>query len=228
MVTICCRKSSDAIAKSTGCKGCYSLMSLPHHDPLIQCVPDAMHTVKDVLEKLFGLLTGREDTPKVQQCEKTLGRFSTTRKRLHSTTPRTTAPYRLTKEELLLADERALSIVTPAYIDFKPTAMFVKPTYHKSHDWKQVGILRYNTYRHYITISNFSDWVTGDPQILFAWLTQYNTTSNHFSIHRFSCKAYKGVYQEGRIGRFEGGAQHVFEADGRGFPPDFTGIQCAK
>lgn len=122
-------------------------MRLPDHDPMTQCVPDAMHTVKDVLEKLFGLLTGKENTQKVQQCEKNLGRFcvpSTTKKRSRSTsneTPRITASYSLTKDELLVADQRALKIITPAYIDFKPTAMFAKPSYHKSHDWKQVIII---------------------------------------------------------------------------------------
>lgn len=118
-------------------------MELPGHNPLTQCLPDAMHTVKDVLEKLFGLITGRENTAKVQLCEKNFGRFlpasqSRKRSRSGSTSCDRVAPYVLTKEEMHLADQRVMSIVTPTHIDFKPSAMFVKPTYHKSHDWKQV------------------------------------------------------------------------------------------
>ena len=46
------------IAKSTGCKASYSLMRLPYHDRVSQTVPDAMHTVKDCIEKLVYLITG--------------------------------------------------------------------------------------------------------------------------------------------------------------------------
>lgn len=120
-------------------------MKLPDHNPLIQCAPDAMHTIKDVLEKIFGLLTGKENTKRVQECEHNFGRFmprsSTKQPRKMSRTESTLegrVPYTLTKAELTLADQRALSIITPSHVDFKPTAMFLKPTYHKSHDWKQV------------------------------------------------------------------------------------------
>ena len=116
-------------------------MKLPHHDPLTQTVPDAMHTVKDVLEHLFRIIVGKDDNEKV---EMQLGRrfdssSSSTalgkRKRTSYSSPVSYCP---TKQQLKFADERALSIVTPAHIDFRPRAMFVKPGYLKSHDWKQV------------------------------------------------------------------------------------------
>ena len=54
------RTQAKAIAKSTGCKGSYSLMNLPGHDRVRQTVPDAMHTVKDCVEKLVFLVIGNE------------------------------------------------------------------------------------------------------------------------------------------------------------------------
>ena len=50
---------AKAIAKSTGCKGKYALMRLPYHNRVKQTVPDAMHTVKDCIEKLVYLLIGK-------------------------------------------------------------------------------------------------------------------------------------------------------------------------
>lgn len=52
------RAQAKLIAKSTGCKGSYALMRLPYHDRVEQTVPDAMHTVKDCIEKLLYLITG--------------------------------------------------------------------------------------------------------------------------------------------------------------------------
>jgi len=52
------RTQAKVLAKSTGCKGSYSLMNLPGHDRVSQTVPDAMHTVKDCVEKLVYLVIG--------------------------------------------------------------------------------------------------------------------------------------------------------------------------
>ena len=51
-------------------------MKLPYHNPLQQTVPDAMHTIKDVVENLFGLISGRRDNEKVREAERKLGRFT--------------------------------------------------------------------------------------------------------------------------------------------------------
>ena len=50
---------AKAVAKSTGCKGRYSLMRLLYHNHVEQTTPDAMHTVKDCIEKLLYLLIGK-------------------------------------------------------------------------------------------------------------------------------------------------------------------------
>ena len=47
------------IAKSTGCKASYPLMRLSYHDRNSQTVPDAMHTIKDCIEKIVYLITGK-------------------------------------------------------------------------------------------------------------------------------------------------------------------------
>jgi len=46
------------IARSTRCKGSYALMRLPYHNRVEQTVPDAMHTIKDCIEKLLYLIIG--------------------------------------------------------------------------------------------------------------------------------------------------------------------------
>ena len=111
--------------------------------PIIQCVPDSMHTVKDVLERIFGLLTGKENTEKSRIAEEALGRFTAAcsstptslGKRKRSAANEATPHYCLTKDQLKVADERALRILTPTHVDFKPGAMFLKPAYM---NWKQV------------------------------------------------------------------------------------------
>ena len=45
------------IAKITGCKASSCLMRLPYHDRVNQTVPNAMHTIKDCIEKLVYLIT---------------------------------------------------------------------------------------------------------------------------------------------------------------------------
>ena len=44
-------------------------MKLKNHDQLSQTVPDAMHTIKVVMEHLFNLIIGKEDSLKVRQAE---------------------------------------------------------------------------------------------------------------------------------------------------------------
>lgn len=112
-----CRRDASAIARATGCKSSYSLMKLPHHNPLMQVMPDAMHTVKDVVENLFGLIVGKRDSEKVREAERKLGRLP-----LSSGT----LPYRLTKKQLELTDTRIRCLRVPIHIDFWPKPMFVK------------------------------------------------------------------------------------------------------
>ena len=79
-----------------------------------QTVPDAMHTVKDVIESLFSLITGKKNNQKVQKAEEKLGRF-------HES-----IPYMLSKTELKIADNRFNEMLAPIHADFIPTPMFQK------------------------------------------------------------------------------------------------------
>ena len=51
-------------------------MKLPSHDRILQTVPDCMHTVKDAVERIINLITGREASQKVRMCEIAIGRFN--------------------------------------------------------------------------------------------------------------------------------------------------------
>lgn len=134
------------IAQATGCKGKYALMDLDNHNPITQTVPDAMHTVKVAVEHLFMLIVGKEDSMKVRQAEIELGRFGLRTSSTPAAPARkqrknelAEAPFRITKKERKLADERACTIICPVHIDFIPRAFFAKTNF-KSHDWKQVRI----------------------------------------------------------------------------------------
>ena len=105
-------------------------MKLKFHNPIEQTVPDAMHTIKDVIEHLFYLIVGRDNFNRVMVSEAELQRFG-------SSNSTEDIPYRINKEQKKLANLRACSILCPEHVDFVSHAFFTK-THFKSHDWKQV------------------------------------------------------------------------------------------
>ena len=113
---VCSRSDASAIATSTGCKSRYSFMKLPEHDRVQQTVPDAMHTVKDVIERLFKLIIGKSksDGHRDGCC--------------------------LSANDILCADNRILKVSFPSK-DFTPGRIFSRPIGLKSHDWKEVYYL---------------------------------------------------------------------------------------
>ncbi len=76
-------------------------------------MPDA---IKDVIENLFKLITGKKDKRKIDLSEETLGR--------------SISDFSLTKVQLRVADERMSAICTPIHVDFRIRSLFIK------HDWK--------------------------------------------------------------------------------------------
>ena len=46
------RSQAKSLSRGTGCKGSYSLMKLPSHNPVRQTTPDSMHTIKDTVEHI--------------------------------------------------------------------------------------------------------------------------------------------------------------------------------
>ena len=92
-----------------------------------------MYTVKVVMEHLLYLIVGKEDSIKVRQAEIELQRFNLTctsapvapaSKQLKNEFG--SAPFRINKDEIKLADQRACSIICPLHIDFIPHAFFFK------------------------------------------------------------------------------------------------------
>lgn len=136
------------LTQSTGCKGTYSLSRLPNHDRLM-CTPvEPMHVLKNVSEHLVSLLTGRTDTIKVRMEEKLRNRFrsSWVGNDHGARTPLPPAPFRLTKDEIKVANLRCVSIKVPTWVDWKHKKLFVKTVYVKSVEWKHVltsGILKF-------------------------------------------------------------------------------------
>ena len=73
------KSQAQYVATATGCKGLYALSRIPGHDRLEQSVPDAMHTVKDVIKNVMDLCTGRVSSmSKIITAEENLGRAHVT------------------------------------------------------------------------------------------------------------------------------------------------------
>ena len=138
------RTQAALIARTTGCKGDHPLSRLPSFRPTQQIVPDAMHTVKNVMERIVKLITGQPSTSLevMLHAEEVIGhnyeRRPTLGKRkkepLHLT-------FVMTKEEKELADVRCTNILTPAHVDLVPKPLLIKRPHLKSHDWKQVSVV---------------------------------------------------------------------------------------
>ena len=129
---------AEAISKSTGCKETYCFMKLPNHNRMRQVFPDAMHTVKDCVEKMFFLLIGKVNLDTITASEASLGRCSLKKKRrIADDQP---LPYVLSTEEMKLADKRAKAILSTNG-DFNPGTIFFRTTSLKLHDWKEVHLM---------------------------------------------------------------------------------------
>lgn len=118
-------------------------MRLPSHDRVTQTVPDAMHTVKCVIEGIFHLVTGRDDNENVQRAEANIGRFQLHFSDQTSLDPKrnSDAPYRLSASQLKVAQERVHHICVPSHADINPRYLFSRSSKLKSHDWKQVKLV---------------------------------------------------------------------------------------
>ena len=114
-------------------------MELPNHNRTTQVFPDAMHTVKDCIERIFSLIIGKTNLDPIVKSETSLRRFNLSNKRKRSGTNKQAVrlPFVLSPEEIKLADKRSKSIIMPNS-DFNPGCIFSRPGRLKSHDWKEV------------------------------------------------------------------------------------------
>lgn len=122
-------------------------MQLPHHNPITQSVPDAMHTIKDVIGHIFNLIIGREDSHKVHNAECEINRFGVPSHKKEKFDPSTLC-YKLSADDINLANSR-LAIVNLPSQDFTPLNLFTSTAGLKSHDWKEVGILLVTIHRNF-------------------------------------------------------------------------------
>lgn len=126
-----------------------------------------MHTIKNIISRVVGLISGKEDSLKVRKEEEKRKRFRTSWV-IGEDSKLPEAPFVLSKEEVNLANAHATQVRVPSGFDWRPRDIFSKQSGMKSHEWKQVathGILKFclrNTlgHRHRRSIFQLLDVIT--------------------------------------------------------------------
>lgn len=139
-------KGKKEIAQNTGCKGPYALIrKLPLHDRMSKVPVDPMHLISNILSHSVNLISGTEDSIKVRKQEKSIHRFpSSWVKDNDDVLP--AGPFSLTKENIRLADSRAMNVLVPHGFGWRPREIFNRKYAMKSHEWKLLsssGILKF-------------------------------------------------------------------------------------
>lgn len=134
------------LAQQTGCKGSYSFRILPLHKRILDTPVDPMHLVKNIAEHCIKFIVGVEDSFKVRQEEKKRKRFHSSWIEDSNVRKLPPAPFSLSRDDILLADQRAKSIYVPSSFDWRPRGFFSKRAGMKAHEWKEVvtcGVLKF-------------------------------------------------------------------------------------
>ena len=105
-------KEKKSISRSTEYKGPYVLQTLSHHDRYLNTPVEPMHLIKNIVEHIVILVSGAEDSHKVRKEEKSRGQFSGTWM-AHKKNQLPPAPFRLTSDEVKVANHRACSSQVP-------------------------------------------------------------------------------------------------------------------
>ena len=109
-----------------GYKGVSPLHKLPQHERILNTPVDPMHLIKNVGSHIVNLISGHEDSVKVRQQEKHLGRF----KNLW---------------DITLADERARRVSVPYGFDWRPRGIYLVPRVEAGcHKWNPEVLLAGN------------------------------------------------------------------------------------
>ena len=159
------KTQAQYVATATGCKGLYAFTRMPGHNRMKQSVPDAMHTLKDVVKNVMDVCTGRVgnldkiitseqhrqrthiiEVPEEEASSRISPPTTTSsddpehptkkRKVFHDSQ---LLPFVLTQNELSIADRRANSIQLPIGMGTKPSSFISKTSSLKSHDWKELA-----------------------------------------------------------------------------------------
>ena len=116
-ITYMYRSQATPTATKTGCRGLYSLMKLPHHDRVQKTMPDAMHTVKYVVEVIVDLVVGRCNTKRIVSVEVAREQFYL------SAGDRGGVPFQLSPEDLKLATKPSQAL---------HTSISIRPGFHQA------------------------------------------------------------------------------------------------
>ncbi|XP_050402379.1 uncharacterized protein LOC126818822 [Patella vulgata] len=162
------KAQANSVSTATGCKGPYPLSLLPGHNRIEESLPDACHTIKDFIQNIVYLITGKKkvNVKKVMEAEAASGReklrvdLSATivtgkRKRSEISTNQANEATGLqayshlcllTDQEIVLGNERAAKLRVPSGFGLKPGNFLTNTRCLKSHDCKQIAtqnILKY-------------------------------------------------------------------------------------
>ena len=140
------------IVRQSGCTGVYSLRKLPNHDRYLNTPVEPMHLIKNIAERVVKLLSGETDTVKVRMEEKQRNRFRSSWTTVITENGKEKiyvppAPFSLQKNEIDIANARAMNIRAPNGVDWQACHLFGKGASKlKSNEWKHVlssGILKF-------------------------------------------------------------------------------------
>ena len=144
-------RARSTYAQGTGCTGASTLRTVPFHDRHLNTPVEPMHLIKNIGEHTVNLICGKEDSHKVRAEEKARMRFpdSWVSQGEHDSTLKVNlppAPFRLSKDDIKLANKRVLNVCTPYGMDWKKQEIFGTKCRLKSAEWKHLmtcGILKY-------------------------------------------------------------------------------------
>lgn len=133
------------LSRKSGCKGNHVLRALPCHNRITNTPSEPIHLIKNIAEYLVCLLCGVEDSKRVHEEERLRNLFESSWVTARDQLP--SAPFSLSRDQIILAYDRARSICIPSAFDWQPRDIFTSSKM-KSHEWKVIicsGILKFCT-----------------------------------------------------------------------------------
>lgn len=116
------------IVRQSGCIGVYSFWKLPYHDCYLNTPVEPMHVIKNIAERIVKYLSGQTDTVKEWKKNnlKDLGIHGPnwSWKMVKVCIP--PAPFSLQKNEIDIANVRAMNIRAPSGVDWRACYLFGK------------------------------------------------------------------------------------------------------
>ena len=115
-------KASDVkrkqLSRKSGCKGNCVLRVLPYHNRITNTPAEPMHLIKNIAEHLVCLLCVVEDSKRVREEERLRNQFESSWVTAGEQLP--PAPFSLSQDQIILANDRARSICVPSTFGWRP------------------------------------------------------------------------------------------------------------